>query len=133
MRVNGVDARQMMQDERMQIRKTAEAFGRISKHSDFPFLMEYFNQRGTELMQQLVAPSAGADGMSIALSAERIKGALQEIQRFPQYFAAIMKADADNRKSERDPGDEAAPLTRPPRSEADFVPSPPQSGQNQGE
>lgn len=120
MQINGRDIRQQVSEERMKQRKVAETFARLIANPDWQVMVEYLNWRGTVLMQGLLAPTQGGDGMSIALSAERNKGALQEIQSIPQYISSIIAQDAQARKSEGIPDDEVAPKSSPPTSEADF-------------
>ena len=93
-----VDDRQA-QEQRIYHRKAAEAFEKLVKLPEWKFVTDYLEFRATNLMQSILAPSVGSDGMSIALSAERSKGALQELNALPHYISTIMKNHGEERKS----------------------------------
>jgi hypothetical protein len=114
----------MADEQRIYNRRAAEAFEKLVALPEWKFMTNYIEARATNLMQSILAPSSGGDGMTIALSAERSKGALQELNSLTQYIAAIMKNHSEERKS---PHHEASDSEVPgvdrvgPKSEAEAV------------
>lgn len=111
MRVNGEDARKMASEQRMQMRRTGEALSKLLHSPEWKYVESYLEQRQTALVNSILAPTTGGDGMSIALSAERNKGALNEIRNLIGTFASILKEYHEDRKSRDEIPDEDVPKT----------------------
>lgn len=112
----------MADEQRIYNRRAAEAFEKLLRMPEWKYLTNYIEARATNLMQGILAPATGADGMTIAMSAERSKGALQELNALPQYIANIMKAHGEERKSphHETPDDEVPGVDRKgPESEGE--------------
>lgn len=114
----------LAEEQRLYNRRAAEAFEKLVRMPEWQFVNRYIESRATQLMQSILAPATGGDGMTIAMSAERSKGALQELNAIPQYIQAIMKAHGEERKSphHETPDDEVPGIDRSgPKSEADAI------------
>lgn len=119
MQVNGQDAKRIASEQKIQMRKTGEALDKLLRSPEWKYVNQYLEQRQTTLVNAILAPTTGGDGMSIALSAERNKGALQEIRTLFTTFAGILNEYHEDRKS-REPREDEIPKTAPaPGTEAD--------------
>lgn len=100
-----LDKQRMADEQRVQAKRVAEGFQKLVAQPEWQYVVKYLEGRASVLLSAILAPSSGSDGMSIALSAERNKGALQELQEIPRYIDTIIKQYGEERKS---PHNEAA-------------------------